>query len=297
MLQTAHRTFWTLLAAIFLFHAGPCLAAAPPDMGGWAPDGAYNRSIPWKEPDRFKGIVIGLKEIVPLPGMSPGVALLVRESDFVTVTVHVGPKWYLRDMDLPLDQTADIRGVWIKIKGRDVLIASKIKVGENYNLKVRLNRDGTPLWAGTVDSSEETDEEMSEKTPTPDLTGWEKDSPYNRRIKWEEPDKFKGTIVGIKEITPLPGMSPGIALLVSESDYVTVTLHLGPKSYLGDIGLHEGDTVILRGVWTSLDGEPVAIASKVKKGDNYELKVRLTSDGTPFWTMTPEELAAAQKEP
>jgi hypothetical protein len=33
------------------------------------------------------------------------------------------------------------------------------------------------------------------------------------------------------------------------------------------------------------------MASKVKKGDSYEFKVRLTKDGTPFWTMSPEELA------
>jgi len=29
----------------------------------------------------------------------------------------------------------------------------------------------------------------------------------------------------------------------------------------------------------------------VRKGDSPEFKVRLTKDGTPFWTMTPEQLA------
>jgi hypothetical protein len=37
------------------------------------------------------------------------------------------------------------------------------------------------------------------------------------------------------------------------------------------------------------------MASKVKKGDHYEFKVRLTKDGTPFWTMSPEELARERK--
>jgi len=31
------------------------------------------------------------------------------------------------------------------------------------------------------------------------------------------------------------------------------------------------------------------MASKVKKGDFFEFKVRVTSDGTPFWTMSPED--------
>jgi hypothetical protein len=29
----------------------------------------------------------------------------------------------------------------------------------------------------------------------------------------------------------------------------------------------------------------------VKKGESQQFKVRLTKDGTPFWTMTPEQLA------
>jgi hypothetical protein len=33
------------------------------------------------------------------------------------------------------------------------------------------------------------------------------------------------------------------------------------------------------------------MASKVKKGDYFAFKVRLTQNGTPFWVMTPEDLA------
>ena len=32
-------------------------------------------------------------------------------------------------------------------------------------------------------------------------------------------------------------------------------------------------------------------ASKVKKGDYFEYKVRRTKDGIPYWTMSPEERA------
>ena len=47
----------------------------------------------------------------------------------------------------------------------------------------------------------------------------------------------------------------------------------------------------VKGVWAEVQGKDVFMASKVKKGDYFELKVRLTKDGTPFWTMSPEELA------
>ena len=36
---------------------------------------------------------------------------------------------------------------------------------------------------------------------------------------------------------------------------------------------------------------PVHVGDKVKKGDFFEFKVRLTKDGKPFWTMSKEELA------
>lgn len=39
-----------------------------------------------------------------------------------------------------------------------------------------------------------------------------------------------------------------------------------------------------------IDGKDVFMASKVKKGNFFEFKVRLTATGKPFWTLTPEEL-------
>ena len=43
--------------------------------------------------------------------------------------------------------------------------------------------------------------------------------------------------------------------------------------------------------WAEIDGKDVFMASKIKKGDFFDLKVRLTKNGKPFWTMDPEELA------
>ena len=126
------------------------------------------------------------------------------------------------------------------------------------------------------------------------IVGWEKDSAYNKLYDLDEWDSFKGNVVGFKKITPLKGMSPGVALLVKDGDSdEVITVHLGPSPFVNpnSISLRTGEKVKVRGVWAEIDGKEIFMASKVKKGDYYEYKVRLTKDGTPFWTMSPEQLA------
>jgi len=126
------------------------------------------------------------------------------------------------------------------------------------------------------------------------IEGWEINSAYNKHYNLDEYDSFKGSVVGFQKITPLAGMSPGVALLVKDRDTdEVVTVHLGPSSFVNPnaISLRKGEKVNVKGVWAEIGGKEVFMASKVKKGDTYEYKVRLTKDGTPFWTMSPEELA------
>ena len=131
-----------------------------------------------------------------------------------------------------------------------------------------------------------------------DMKGWEKGSAYNKHYDLDEWDSFKGSVVGFKKITPLPGMSPGVAILVRDPDSnEVITVHLGPSPFVNpsSISLRKGEKVKVKGVWAEIGGKDVFMASKVKKGDYYEYKVRLTKDGTPFWTMSPEELARERK--
>jgi hypothetical protein len=129
-----------------------------------------------------------------------------------------------------------------------------------------------------------------------DMGGWEPNSPYNKIYNASELDKFKAWVVKVKEIVPMPGMSPGVALYVRESkdeDDDLIEVHLCPVWYMGtkDIGIKRGDRVKIRGIWAEIKGKDVFMASKIKKGNFFALKVRLTKDGTPFWTMSPEQLA------
>ncbi|ROQ89915.1 hypothetical protein EDC27_3034 [Desulfosoma caldarium] len=125
------------------------------------------------------------------------------------------------------------------------------------------------------------------------MGGWEKGGTYDRFYNAQELDKFKGTVTKIQEVTPLKGMSPGVALMVKEKDGDNVLVHLGPRWFIDPqtMGIRVGDKVKVTGCWADINDQEVFIASKVKKGDHFEFKVRLTKDGTPFWTMSPEELA------
>jgi len=134
----------------------------------------------------------------------------------------------------------------------------------------------------------------------PGLKGWEAGSDYNNHYNVSELDSFKGVFVEFMEITPLPGMAPGIGMKVKDEDGDIIKVHLGPKSFvkMDAIGLKKGDKVKVKGVWADINKEEVFMASKVKnksRDEEIELKVRLTSDGTPFWTMSREQLAKEQQ--
>jgi hypothetical protein len=125
-----------------------------------------------------------------------------------------------------------------------------------------------------------------------DMGGWEENGEYNGLYRASELDRLKCTIDKVVEVEPMKGMSPGIALLVKDEDGEKIMVHVGPKWFLGDsVGFKRGDEVKIRGAWAELDGKEFFMAAKIKKGDFAELKMRLTKDGKPFWTMSPEELA------
>lgn len=127
--------------------------------------------------------------------------------------------------------------------------------------------------------------------------GWEKGGEYDSNYKVSEYDSFKGKITDILTITPLPGMHPGIGLMIHDREGEDIVVHLGPKGFLdpNNLRLRKGDSVKVKGVWAEIDGREIFMASKVKRSEYDEVKVRRTRDGMPFWSMTPEELAREQE--
>ncbi len=131
-----------------------------------------------------------------------------------------------------------------------------------------------------------------------DYTGWELYSEYNELYNPKERDSIKGDIVKFITVTPMKGMVPGTAFILDEGGGDHVVVHLCPESYASgrETGLRRGDWVKVKGVWADVGDETVFIAAKVRKDNEYAFKVRLTSDGTPFWSMSPEQLAKEKAE-
>jgi hypothetical protein len=129
--------------------------------------------------------------------------------------------------------------------------------------------------------------------PPKDMGGWENGGKYDQYFRSGQRESFKGVVMGFKEIVPLPGMSPGIALLVKDASGDVITVHLGPKWFVTpeDTGIKRDDQVKVKGVWAEIDGKDVFMAAKISKGEFFEYKLRLTKDGKAFWNMNPEELA------
>ena len=126
-----------------------------------------------------------------------------------------------------------------------------------------------------------------------DITGWEVGSEYDKLYNYKERDSIKGHIVKFVKVTPIKGMTPGTAFILDEGGGDKVLVHICPKSYASarETGLKSGEWVKVKGAWADIGDETVFIAAKIKKDNDWSFKVRLTKDGTPFWTMPPDQLA------
>jgi len=125
-----------------------------------------------------------------------------------------------------------------------------------------------------------------------DMQGWGDDDPYNQYYDVREFEKFRAWVVGFKEEPPMEDMSPATIMIVRDGSEL-VEVQICPTWFAKprDVGVKKGDRVKIKGVWAEINGKDIFMASKIKKGEIFEFKVRLTKNGKPFWTMTPEELA------
>lgn len=129
------------------------------------------------------------------------------------------------------------------------------------------------------------------------LKGWEKGGEYDSLYDNSERDAFKGKVKDIIDLN-MDGMAKGVALVVKDkTDGEDVVVHLGPADFVTPRiqAVRKGDTVKVYGCWAEIDGKDIFMAAKIKTKGEGKLKMRLTKDGSPFWSLSPEELK--QEEP
>jgi len=100
-----------------------------------------------KTVETAKGEVVSVEKFATTNGMSAGVHLLLKTGK-ETISVHLGPSWYLENQDAQVEpkDKIEITGSRLTLDGKAVLIAAEVKKGDGI-LKLR-DENGVPLWAG-----------------------------------------------------------------------------------------------------------------------------------------------------
>lgn len=115
--------------------------------GGWGMGSQYGRMYNPKTVETIAGEVVAVEALTPVRGMSYGVHLLLK-TDKETVSVHLGPSWYIENQDVKIEpkNKIKVKGSRISFEGKPAIIAAEIIKG-NEILKLR-NEDGFPVWSG-----------------------------------------------------------------------------------------------------------------------------------------------------
>lgn len=123
---------------------------APPSEprgGGWGADTPYGRLYDPAKEETISGQIVSLETSAPMPGMAPGMQMLVQTDDGQSTRVQVGPAWYLERQDLNMQENTHVQvtGAQAEIDGQPVLMAREVQ----FDGKVVTLRDaqGMPMWS------------------------------------------------------------------------------------------------------------------------------------------------------
>jgi len=115
--------------------------------GGWGPGTPYSRMYNPQTLETLSGEVVSVDEFTPIRGMHSGLHAVVK-TDKETISVHLGPGWYLENQDVTIDakDKIEVKGSRVTYEGKPALIAAEIKKG-NQVLTLR-DASGVPAWSG-----------------------------------------------------------------------------------------------------------------------------------------------------
>jgi hypothetical protein len=113
--------------------------------------------------------------------------------------------------------------------------------------------------------------------------GWGQATPYERLFNQFNLQVITGSIYRIDTVTPMPGMSVGIQLVIRTATREELIIHLGPAWYVRhqDMDLTLNDNVEIRGARFSLKGKDVIAAFEVRTSSRV-LLLR-DEDNVPYW--------------
>ncbi|MBM4264603.1 MAG: DNA-binding protein [Deltaproteobacteria bacterium] len=115
--------------------------------GGWGPGTPYSKMYDPKTVEAITGEITSIDQITPNKGMAAGIHMNVK-TDKDSLSVHLGPSWYLENQDVKLEpkDKVEVKGSRITFGGKPVVIAAEVKKGDEV-LKLR-DDAGFPVWSG-----------------------------------------------------------------------------------------------------------------------------------------------------
>lgn len=139
------------VTVIFLLMASASFAAWKGwrGSGGWGMGSQYNRMYNPATVETISGTVESVDKITPMKGMTYGVHLIVK-TDKETISVHLGPGWYIERLDTKIESgdKIEVKGSRVTILGKPAIIAAEVKKGDSV-LKLR-DENGIPVWSGWI---------------------------------------------------------------------------------------------------------------------------------------------------
>ncbi len=114
---------------------------------GWRAGTPYNRMYDPKTVETISGEVVSVDTLTFMQGMSYGVHVMVK-TDKETVSVHLGPGWYILNQDMKIEpkDRIEVKGSRITFEGKPAIIAAEVRKGEDL-MKLR-DDNGFPVWSG-----------------------------------------------------------------------------------------------------------------------------------------------------
>jgi len=139
-----------IVSVLFLMVAANSFAEQGADWkgsGGWGMGGQYTRLYDVKTVETISGVILCVDKFNPQKGMSAGIHLKVK-TDKETISVHLGPVWYMEKQDVKLSpkDKIEVKGSRITFNGKPAIIAAEVKKGDEI-LTLR-DANGVPMWSG-----------------------------------------------------------------------------------------------------------------------------------------------------
>jgi hypothetical protein len=134
-----------LTATVSFAQKGPAISWR--GSGGWGPGSPYSKMYDPKTVETISRVVTSVSRITPRKGMAAGIHIDVK-TDGKTVSVHLGPSWYVENQDLKIEPKykVEVKGSKITFDGKPAIIAAEVRKGDEV-LRLRDNA-GFPVWSG-----------------------------------------------------------------------------------------------------------------------------------------------------